>query len=103
MTETSAANESRTDAAAAPNRVLVEVGGKQIRIEPISIRGALAVLQAARPFLQGGSDDTIASLIVTHPEAIVAIVAAATGETEEWLGDLPPDVFLELADALLKT
>ncbi|WP_020164718.1 DUF6631 family protein [Methyloversatilis discipulorum] len=94
----------------------LNVGGKTITVRPIRVkvlsRFAQAVLplaQAFAPVIDGKADLTqislkdlnLQDLIVWHASDVILAVSLATGEPEEWVGELDPAELIQVAAEVL--
>lgn len=80
----------------------IEAGGKTLAITPLRVRQIPAFVRAISPAAGLLTDGRIADAVALHGDGIVEAMAVATGETEDWIGDLLPDAFLELVAAVME-
>lgn len=81
---------------------VVEVGGKPLSVTPLRVRQIPAFVREIGPagaLLMAGR---VADAVALHGDGIAAAMAVATGESEEWIGDLLPDAFLDLVLAVVE-
>lgn len=81
----------------------VEIAGETVEVRPLTIRQTGRVAAILRTVF-GGSDGKrdprdldVAELVADHTEAMVDLVAVATGRPVDWVGGLRADHFVELA------
>lgn len=80
----------------------VAVAGKAVAVSPLRVRQIPAFARHVAPvaaFLMNG--DLLAA-VAAGGEDMVKALAVATGEPEDWLGDLLPDEFVALAAAVME-
>lgn len=80
----------------------IVVGGKTLQITPLRVRQIPAFLREVGPagsLLMGGN---VAQAVALHGEGIARAMAVATGESEDSIGDLLPDAFLELVGVVME-
>ena len=80
----------------------IEIAGKAVKISPLKIRQIPGFSRAIGPvstMLFGGD---MMGAIAMHGEGLIKAVAIAIEQTEDWIGDLPPDEFLHLATAVVE-
>lgn len=83
----------------------IDVAGKRIEVKPLSIRQLGRVAKAINPIVDSiddGGEINFARLIGEHTEHAIAAIAAATGETEDWIAELPADQFIVLAKTVFE-
>lgn len=103
MTEPTNAAQAQADELAVlfPEPVVLQIAGKEISVRPLTIRQVGRVAKAIAPIVAGmnGGEVNFGRMLADHTDDAIAVVAAATGEAPEWLGDLPAEEFLRLAKA----
>lgn len=80
--------------------------GEPITIRPITIGQYPAFARAVRPLMavvdgEAGEVDVI-GLIAEHGEALIEAACVATGRERAWMAGLPPDAFVDLAQAVIE-
>lgn len=81
---------------------MVAAGGKQVAVAPLRVRQIPPFARAIAPAMSAIAGGHMQDVIIAHGESLVRAVAIATGESEEWLGDLTADEFLALASAVVE-
>ena len=81
---------------------VVDAGGKPVAITPLRVRQIPAFVRAIGPASALLMDGRIADAVALHGDGIVVAMAVATDESEDWLGDLLPDAFLELVSVVME-
>lgn len=85
-----------------PSPRRIDVGGKPLDILPLRVRQIPAFARAvggAAHLLMGGN---LAAAVALHGEDIIKAMAVATGESDDYLGDLLPDDFLLLVATVME-
>lgn len=81
---------------------LVEAGGKHVAVSPLRVRQIPAFTRAISPIMGPLLAGDMLAAVSVGGEDLVRAIAIATGESEEWLGDLLPDEFIQLAAAVVE-
>ncbi len=85
-----------------PEPRTVAAGGKTIDVLPLRVRQIPGFTRAVVPVLGPLGTGDLATAIAVGGEDLVSAVAIATGEPEDWLGELLPDEFLALVTAVVE-
>ncbi len=83
-------------------KVIAEVGDREIPIEPIKVRDLPAFTRAVKPVAEAlKSDDQMAALI-DHVDQVIECVRIGAGVDKEWLDDQEINVLIELAALIIE-
>lgn len=77
--------------------VIVKIKDKDISITPLAVKNISKAARAATPLMEAFKSGEVNPLeVFTHADAVIELVAIATGETEEWIGELDAASLLEI-------
>lgn len=86
----------------------VEIAGETVEIRPLVMRQLGRVAAILRPVFERSDgkrdprDLDVAELVANHTEAMIDLVAVATGRPVDWVGGLRVDHFIELAVVVVR-
>lgn len=78
------------------------IGGKNVTVAPLKVRQIPAFTRAISPIMGPLLAGDMLAAVSVGGEDLVRAIAIATGEPEDWLGDLLPDEFIQLAAAVVE-
>lgn len=81
---------------------VVTAGGKPVQVSPLKMRAIPPFTRAISPALGPLLAGDLLTAVGVGGESLISAVAIATGEPEEWVGDLLPDAFLALLAAVVE-
>lgn len=81
----------------------VQVGAKTVKVEALGIRKLGQVARLLKKIADAAGDEpTVIDVFVEHHDELIAIVATATGEADDWVGRIPPADFVKLVFAVVE-
>ncbi len=86
-----------------PEPVLVEAGGEKVEVTHLKVAQIPKIVRCADPVLRQlhqGVDPL--AIIGMNGEAVIALVAFATGKDQEWVGKLDAHEFIDLFVAVIE-
>lgn len=80
----------------------VQAGGTVVQVLPLRIRQIPQFVRCIGPSLEPIARGQLLAAVTAGGEQLVQALAIATGQTEEWVGELLPDEFLQLFSAVVE-
>lgn len=85
-----------------PTACSLEVGGKTLSFGPMRVRQIPGFVAALAPALHLITAGQLLAAVSAHGDALIRASAIASGEPEDWIGELMPDDFVRLVTEVIE-